>query len=288
MRLLCHLLLFMLCAAPALAQDSNPDQNKPVEVTADKSLEWHRAKNQYIAKGNAVVKQAGTVIAASEITADYREGKNSGIEIYRLRASGNASIDNGGSKAVGDTLTYDVDSGVAVMTGKTLKMTSPDQTVTATERFEYAAVKGTLKAVGDATVIRPGDTLKADTITATMKNAPDGQRALERLEADGNVVIQTATETLTGAHATYTAAANSAEITGGVKITRGRSELTGERATVDLATDISSIHGARDLDPAASSPAAGDGRVRGVFYPGESGPETAPEPEPAPEKPALP
>ncbi len=248
-------LLLILCGPVAFAQD----KPAPIEITADKTLEWHRKSSQYVANGNVIVKQGDVTIHADKITADYREEKNSGLTIYKLTATGHVAIDSKGGTATGDELVYTVETGLGVMTGNQLTMSSPDQTVTATDRFEYSVHDGKFKAIGNATTIRGKDRLQADMIAATLKDNANGARTLDRLDAIGHVTITTPTEILTGESGFYTAASNAAEISGGVKILRGQNELSGDRARVDLTTGISTIFGSPDQG----------GRVRGTFYPGK-------------------
>lgn len=253
---------FMLLAPPAQAQG-----NAPIEITADKTLEWLRAKSQYVADGNAVVKQGDTTIKADRITADYRDSKKSSTDIYRMTGTGNVSIEDKGNTATGDKLVYELDSGIATMTGKALTMFSPEQTLTATEKFEYDVNAGKLTAFGDGKVVRGTDILEAETITAFLTGGKDGKNTLDRLEATQNVRITTPTETLTGSKGVYNAKSNTAIITGNVKITRDKNVLTGERAEVDLNTDISRLFGSSIEDGQTG------GRVRGVFYPEGSSPD---------------
>lgn len=267
--LLCISLTGGAQAATLLDQgDMNPDRDQPLEITAEQTLEWHRDIKQYIARGNVIVAQGAVQIMADTITADYRETESSAFEIYRLTADGNVRIVSQGNTATGQKAVYDVDRGVAVMTGNNLNLTSPDQTVTARDSFEYRVAEGLLKAIGKAHVKRETNTLDADTVSAVFTEDAKGTRQLNRLNADGNVVITTPTETLTGANGVYDAATNVAAITGDVKIRRGPNILEGERAEVNLTTNVSTMQG-------SSAPG---GRVRGVFYPdsakkGEAKPE---------------
>lgn len=236
-------------------------QDNPIEITADKTLEWHRTELQYVANGNAVVKQGTTTIRADTMTADYRDSAKSSMDIYRMTGVGNISIEDKETTATGDHLVYELDTGIATLTGKNLVMTSPDQTVTATEKFEYEVQKGQVTAYGNAKAVRGTDTLHADKIAALLVKDKDGKESLNRLDAAGNVKIITPSEVLTGAKATYDTKSNTAIVTGKVQITRGQNVLNGERAEIDLNTDISRLFGSSVEDGQVG------GRVRGVFYP---------------------
>lgn len=152
-------------------------------------------------------------------------------------------------------------------------MISPDQTITASDKFEYWTTDGRINALGNAKVIRPkleggNDTLQADKISAVLKKNEKGEQVLHSLEAIGNVVIITPGETITGAYGIYKAGTNKAELTGGVQIRRGPNTLEGERAIVDLNTNVSTIFADEKSANGATTDVKPGGRVRGVFYPG--------------------
>ncbi len=278
-----HFLLFsalFLSSASAFSQEHaapiNKNQGQPIEITAVETVEWLRDKQQYVARKDVIVTQGQMQILSDLLTADYREGQTSSTEIWQLTATGNVQVKDETNTAYGDLGIYDVTKGIATLTGENLRLVSPDQTVTATERMEYYANERMAKAIGNATVTRPQDTLKANVITAYFKDdsaktpataaettssaaSPmDGSGNLDRLEADGNVIITTPTEKLYGSKAIYRADTNTAELIGKVKVERDQNVLEGERAEVDLTTNVSKMFGSKKEG----------GRVRGVFFPG--------------------
>lgn len=250
--------------APEPAPTTVDNSKEPLEITADNTLEWLRSDKRFIARGNALAVQGTSSVAAQTLTADYRESEDGGIQIHTLKAETSVILSSNESKALGDLAVYDLDKGLATLTGNDLRMTSPDQTVTAKEKFEYWVEDGRLNAIGNAVAIRPKangqgqDKLAADVISAVLKDNAKGQRVLHTLEAKGNVVITTPTEIATGNYGIYRASTNMAELQGNVVITRGPNVLKGDRAEVDMNTNTSKIFG---------SPTQG-GRVSGTFYPG--------------------
>lgn len=276
-------------SAPAMAQTGS---GEPIEITAVETVEWLRGKQQYVARKDVIVTQGTTQIYSDLLTADYREGASSSTEIWQLTAEGSVRIKDETNTAYGDLGIYDVTKGIATLTGKDLRLVSPDQTVTARDRMEYYSNERMAKAIGNAVVTRPTDTLKANVITAYFKNdAAAGQSDantqqkgsplggsgnLDRLEADGNVIIITANETLYGSKAVYRADSNTAELTGKVRVESGENVLEGQRATVDLTTNVSKMYGSEKEG----------GRVRGVFFPGsEKTGEKAAKPSTTPTNP---
>lgn len=295
---------------PGQSQNQGQGQGQPIEITATKTVEWLRDQQQYVARENVIVTQGAMTIMSDLLTADYRDGATSSQEIWQLTAEGNVQIKDEANTAYGDRGVYDVPKGIATLTGENLRLVSPDQTVTARDRMEYHSNERLAKAIGNAKVVRAQDTLSADVITAYFKDdaaqstAQEVQAAasvpsrqgstasapasplggsggnLDRLEADGNVVIKTPTETLYGRKGVYRAETNTAELTGKVRIERGPNVLEGERAVVDLNTNVSKMYGAEK----------DGGRVRGVFFPGTNkkteGQDKSPVPAPFKQSPA--
>lgn len=254
-------ILILLLMMPISAQAQDAAKGDPVEITAKRTLEWHRNDKQFVAVGDVVAKQGTATVYSDTLTADYRETKESSMDIYKLTAKGSVRLENNdGSTGYGDQAVYTIDDAKAVMTGGNLKIVSPERTITATDRMEYLTQKGEASAFGNAKMIQGDDTITANTLKAFFAQSTGGQRTLDRAEAHGNVVIITPEEKLTGDKGVYTASNNTAEVTGKVRITRGPNILEGARATVNLATNVSTMYGGQ------SSP-TGDTRVRGVFYP---------------------
>ena len=258
--------LVAVTTSNAVAQNGLSSSSKePLEITADGSLEWLRGQQQLVAKRNALAKQGDASVAGEKLTALYREGTSGRkFEIYQVHADNNVLLQSRDSTVTGDNAVYNLDEGLATMTGENLKMISPDQTVTAKEKFEYWVEDGRVNALGNAKVVRPKpeggtDTLQADKISAVLKENEKGEQVLHSLEAIGNVIITTPTEVVTGAYGIYKTDTNKAELTGGVKIKRGPNILEGEKAIVDLNTNVSTLFG--------QNQGAGDGRVRAVLYP---------------------
>lgn len=234
------------------------DNDTPIEISADNSLEWIQKDLQYIANGNVEVTQGTSTILCDRLVADYRENKITGnTEIWQLTAYDNVRLKNQDSTAQGNMAVYNIDTGINTLTGGDLKLTMPDQTITASKRLEYDMNIDKAKAIGNAKIIRGQDVLSANSITANFTKDKNGKQALKTATANGNVKIKTPDETLTGSNAIYNAANNTAEITSNVKIIRGPNTLEGARAQVNLTTNVSKMFGAPNKGK----------RVKGVFFP---------------------
>jgi len=273
--------LFVTGGAFAQTDGLSSSSKEPLEVTADGTLEWLREQKQFVATKNALAKQGESSVAGEKLTAFYREGKDgSNTDIYQVTAQQDVILRSRDSTVYGQDAIYNLDEGLATVTGDNLKMISPDQTVTARDKFEYWVADGRVNALGNAKVVRPklqggNDTLQANKISAILKKNEKGEQVLHSLEAIGNVIIVTPGETITGAYGIYKADTNKAELTGGVKILRGPNTLEGKRAIVDMNTNISTIYADGKAVDGQSSDVVPGGRVRGVFYPGsEEKPDT--------------
>ena len=263
-----HTIFLLLLALLLTPLTASAQSTQPIEITAQKHLEWNRSDQTFIAAGNVQATQGTTSINTATLRANYAQGTDGkGLEISILNAIGNVVIKSDNNTIYGDQATYDVTKSYAKMTGKNLRMTAPDQTLTAQDRFEYWTQKGRIEATGNVIVTRPKtggsgkDTIRANKIIAKLKRNAAGKNTLNTIEATGNVTITTPLETVTGTYGIYRTASNTIELTGGVKITRGLNVLQGDRATVNLNTNISKIFG-------GAAAGTQDGRVRGVFYPG--------------------
>lgn len=251
------LLIILFLPTSSFAQDIGNNQ-EPVEISADVTLEWLQNEKQYVANGNVEAKQGDVTILTDKLIADYRDdGKGGNVDIWQLTAEENVQIKNTDSTATGDYAVYNVETGLATLTGKNLKLTTPDQVISAQKSMEYNANKGVAKAIGNAKIIRETNTLSANTITANFTKDSNGKQILNTAKASGGVTIKTPDEIITGNSGIYNAKNNTVKISGNVKITRGPNTLEGDRAEVNLTTNISKMFVA---------PNSGK-RVKGVFFP---------------------
>ncbi len=273
----------MCFSLPSGAQNSvNPDRNKPLEITAEDSLEWHRSELFFQAKKDVKAVQGTMTLYCDELIAKYRDSKKSNIDIYSIEAMGQVRIVSADSKAYGDYAIYNMDKGYAEITGKDLCLVSEDQNVRAKDKFLYWVAQGRLEAIGEAVAVREGDKIEADKLIATFSEGKDGKRELESFEGIGHVKITLPEEVIIGEHAYYNAKTGIAQIKDNVKIMRGESFLEGEHAQVDLNTNISKIFGAQasvaenadftesgvsDVITTQEVSETGKTRVRAVFFP---------------------
>ncbi len=308
--------LLAALATPASAQQIDLSSGGPVAITARDGFEWREADQMVIASGDARAVRDNVTVIADRLIARYRRkadapapapgaprsvlpgGGEGGNEIYRLEAEGNVRIFTATDEAVGDRAVYDIDQAVMVMTGRTLRLTTPSQVLTARDSLEYWAQKRMAVGRGNAVAVTTdARRLAADTLVAYIEddNAPRptpapapaqaqaGQQPpgagskLKRLEAYGNVEARTQTDVIRGDRALYLPETGIARVIGNVRVTSGQNQINGPAADVNMRTGV-----ARMLaDPG--------GRVQGVITPGTTPPGTqppgtAPATQPAPRR----
>jgi lipopolysaccharide export system protein LptA len=318
------LLPALLAAGPAQAQALDMTKGGPVDVTSNDGIEWRQNEQVVIARGNARAIREGVTLDGDRLIARYRpragatpgttpgtgrgpataadaaEGPSGGNEIWRLEAEGNVRISTATDTAVGDRAVYDMDQGVMVLTGGNLKLTTPNDVLTARDSLEYWPTKRMSVARGAAVVVTNDNRrIAADTLVgyfleqgaapaappppppprpangaapAANRQVPGAGSQLDRVEAFGNVEIRTPTEVVRGDRGVYSAVTGLARILGGVRITRGDNQLNGQESIVNMRTGVARL---------VATPGQ---RVQGLIIPNQQGqdalrPRATPQPQ---------
>jgi lipopolysaccharide export system protein LptA len=150
-----------------------------------------------------------------------------------------------------------MDKAVLVVTGHALKLTTPNDVLTARDDLEYWSQKHMAVARGNAVAVtNDGRRIAADTLVAYTTDAPSSpsptppQNAadpltasgkLQKVEAFGNVTVRTVTDTAIGDRAVYVPDTGIARLAGRVRITRGENQLDGSEAEVNMKTGIAQL-----------------------------------------------
>jgi lipopolysaccharide export system protein LptA len=175
---------------------------------------------------------------------------------------------------------YDIDQAVLVLTGHGLRLTTPQDVLTARDAMEYWSAKHMAVARGDASATSAdGRRITADTLVGytapaappaagikapppKAKNAgadPVAGGKLQRVEAYGHVQVRTATDIVTGDRGVYLPDTGLARVLGHVHITRGENQLNGAAAIVNMKTGLATLT------------QAPGGRVQGLVVPNGAG-----------------
>jgi lipopolysaccharide export system protein LptA len=312
------IVLSLTASTPAAnAQGIDLTQGGPIQITAKDGIEWRQAEQMVIARGDAKAVRGNVTVTSDRLIAWYRrkggdatatqagatqpgtpqpvstgvtgDTETEGNEVYRMRAEGNVHIYTETDQAWGDQATYDLDQAVLVMTGGHLKLTTPNDTLTARDTLEYWSQKHMAVARGGAVIVtNDARRISADTLVAytvdqqahpagasapaanTVKPAgnaaqpappPDSMAAmagkLQRVEAFGDVSVRTATDIVTGDRGVYVPDTDIAHLGGHVRISRGENQVNGSEAVVNMKTGVATL-------------LAGDtGRVNGLVVPND-------------------
>lgn len=311
--MICGLLLLRGVAAHAQALDLS--HGGPVTVTAAGGIDWNQNDQTVTAHDDARAIRGDVTVTADRLIAHYRKKKtataNSGAppaqpaatrpgeapddtgsnEIYRLEADGHVHIFTQTDQAWGDHGIYDMDQAVLVLTGHALRLTTPQDVLTARDAMEYWSQKHMAVGRGDATATsNDGHRIVADTLVAYMVDnsqpakpgaapPPPPKRddkpnadplassgKIQRVEAFGHVQVRTATEIVNGDRGVYVPDTGLARIVGHVHITRGENQLNGAAAIVNMKTGVATLL------------QAPGGRVQGLVVPNEQQPGHAGSP----------
>lgn len=256
--------LLFVTAGQAQSLGFGRNNTEPIQIEANDGIEWQRTNRVYIARGDARASQGGVTVEADELVAHYRPTDTGSDEIFRIDANGNVRIVSENETATSDNAVYDVVKGVLVMTGKQVRLVTPEDTIVARDSLEYYEDKQLAVARGDASAIRDDRQVHADTLMAHFDDQKGQRRSskMERIEAVGNVHLSTATDIVTADRGDYQLDAGLATVTGDVRITRGDTQLNGNRAEVDLNTGKSRL-----LTKAAAGAKKPSERVRAIFVP---------------------
>jgi lipopolysaccharide export system protein LptA len=292
----------------ARAQAIDLSHGGPVTVTAAGGIDWDQKNQTVTAHEQARAVRGNATVDADQLIAHYRKkapapgapaakpaaapaapgglddsGNN---EIYRLNAEGHVHIFTATDQAWGDHAVYDIDQSVLVLTGGHLRLTTPQDVLTARDSMEYFTAKHMAVARGDASATSSdGRRILADTLVgytvdpnapaqAAGKPAPPKPSAkpeskpgadpaqpgkLQRVEAYGHVVITTATEIVTADRGVYVPDTGLARVVGHVHVTRGENQLNGAAAIVNMKTGLATM---------TQAPGT---RVQGLVVPNGSG-----------------
>ena len=297
-----------------------------MNVTALGGIDWDQSAQTVTAHEDARATRGNATVTADQLVAHYRKkaaapgaappaptspapaspaptpaapsapganpaaaGDTGNNEIYRLNAEGHVHIFTQTDQAWGDHAVYDIDQAVLVLTGKGLRLTTPNDLLTARDSMEYWSGKHMAVARGDAVATSndgrriTGDTLVGYTADANAPAKPGAKPAqpkpatgapanadplaggkLQRVEAYGHVQVRTPTEIVTGDRGVYLPDTGLAHVIGNVHITKGENQLNGAAAVVNMKTGLATL---------TQSPGS---RVQGLVVPNGSGGSPAP------------
>lgn len=290
------------------------DNNKPVNIEADNGIEWQQSNKVYIARGNAKATRGDNTVTADTLYAFYRDTQqqpaaataaapalrgtppsnaapgatqspldNGSTQVYRIEADGHVVFTTPTQTAYGDHAVYDVDQAVLVVTGKNLKIVTPQDIVTARDSLEWYDQKQVGVARGNAIAVRQGPehkSIRGDVLIAEVTKPANQPSKISKVDAQGHVLLVSEDQIARGDSGVYNLDTGIATLSGHVTLTRGDNELSGQYAVVDTNTNV-----ARLLSAPPSARLTGPApRVSGLLIPRQqdeaamSGKPTTPAP----------
>lgn len=215
----------LLIGNTAVAATESPASNEQLEITADKSLEWHDKANLYVARGNAKATQGDLTVSADLLSAHTRDKKakpplkrsaqknnDASGDIDKMTAEGSVVITKADARITGDRAVYNLDTQTVTITGK-----------------QAVAIKGDRRINGD-------------TLTAEFREQPNGRNELQKMTATGSVTVVTKADVVRGDKGIYDASQDMAIISGNVRISRpDGTVLTGDVAEANFKTNQSRL-----------------------------------------------
>lgn len=260
--------------SPALAQMPATTGAVPITITATQGVDWSQQSQTITANGNAKAVRGTVTVTADQLVAHYtkkastqakaspnaQELGQGSSQLTQLDAIGNVHIYTATDNAWGDKAVYSIGQQILVLTGKNLKLTTPNDVLTAKDSIEYNAAMHQAVARGDARIVaKDGRSIAADVIigyfappankatsgSATQpapgQNMLDASGNLQRVEALGHVVIITKDNTVTGNRGVYLPPSGKARLGGDVHIIHGANRLSGSDALVNMKTNTATM-----------------------------------------------
>lgn len=282
--IICRMLALLLAAIlfisdhTALAQSlvfdaKNSDQ--PIEVTAERGIEWQQEKRRFIARGKAVALQGDVSVAGDTLMADYRTLTDGSNELYRVFAAGNVTMKSPTETATGDAAVYDFDKAVLVLEGDNVKLETGDEFVIARRALQYWSNERVAVAEGSAMAEdAESRRLHADKLIAffrqpeagdVMTTAGRDSTDIVFMQAFGNVRMETKKETVRGNRGSYNIESGIATLEGSVKISQDNNQLGGGFAVMNVRGGTSRLFGSAE-EAGMESPRENE-RVRALIAP---------------------
>lgn len=86
-------------------------------ITARDSLEWYNTQQMGVARGDAIAMRDHRALRADILTARFEKQSDGASQVKRIDATGNVMVTSPGQIARGDTGVYDLDTGIATLSG---------------------------------------------------------------------------------------------------------------------------------------------------------------------------
>ena len=218
---------------------------KPIEIFADKGIEWHKNDKKYIANGNAKAIQEDFIVTSDSLEAYYTEDDGEETKIDLLRALGNVVIKNKSAKIFGGKIaTFDVKKDYFKIIGDNLTLISQKDHLTAKKKIEFWRKENIAIATGNAVANREKKyILRAHRLAWYLEkeNSEKESFSIKKIVGFKNVEIENDNEIAFSDKALYNNNKEECKLFGNVKIKRGENFLTGDFAIINMKTGVSKL-----------------------------------------------
>jgi len=243
------LLIFSMLNAQNLNFNKNNDQN-PIEVSANKGIEWQREEKVFIARGSAKAIQGDIKVYADELIAHYRDDDGQDTDVYRVDALGNVIIISKSETARGSAAVYDFEKDVLVMEGNPSSLETEDGKVISYDTIQFWGKEEIALAKGNALAERDNNKLFADMLVARFQkknnnnvNVNESDTRISMIEGYGNVRLETKSgEIIIGERGKYDLISEVAILDGNVRVKSENSQMKGGFAVIDTAKGVSTLY----------------------------------------------
>ena len=218
---------------------------KPIEIFADKGIEWHKNDKKYIANGNAKAIQEDFIVTSDSLEAYYTEDDGEETKIDLLRALGNVVIKNKSAKIFGGKIaTFDVKKDYFKIIGNNLTLISQKDHLTAKKKIEFWRKENIAIATGNAVANREKKyILRAHRLAWYLEKESSEKEifSIKKIVGFKNVEIENDNEIAFSDKALYNNKKEECKLFGNVKIKRGENFLTGDFAIINMKTGVSKL-----------------------------------------------
>ncbi len=268
------LLLFLmsssLCYGEITDQMGQADKDAPLVIEATEEVVCDETAQKCTATGHAMAQKGTNKIFGDILTAHFSEDR----KITAITADGNVRMETPTDHAYGEHAHYDVALDRVIMTGRNLKVTTPNEYLTARDSLEYWHTDNKAIARGNAIATFPqkGELIQADTLVAYFKSSPgkaegeNKKQKLDRVEAEGNILASNPKGIVTGDRGHYLAEAKIVEVFNNVKLLQDDNIIEGGYVRYNLDTSIAEMF----TQPPRSSTDRPTQRIHGIIMANDS------------------
>ena len=246
------IIIILFCANFFLMEDlviaqqkiSTNSKQKPIEITAENGIEWHKNEKKYIATGNARAKQGDLTVTSDRLEAYYKNSDKGEENIDIIKAIGNVKIKNKNAFIEGGkNASYFLGKEYFIINGENIKLKSKENKLYANKKIEFWRLENIAVATGNAVAKKKNEyTISANRLAWYLEIiGKEKDYKIKKIIGFKNVKIVSENEIAFSDKALYNDNTELCKLFGNVKLKRGNNFLTGDYAEVNLKSGISKL-----------------------------------------------